>query len=54
MFAYCYDLRVTEGESTVESPWTISKLSPTLSALEVSHRRLHVRILLTYFRHLRR
>ncbi|RKP06041.1 SHQ1 protein-domain-containing protein [Thamnocephalis sphaerospora] len=35
MFAFCYDHRVTEGESTVESPWTICKLSSTLSSLEV-------------------
>jgi protein SHQ1 len=34
LFAYCYDYRTTEAESNVESPWTISKLSATLSAFE--------------------
>ncbi|XP_076313606.1 protein SHQ1 homolog [Tachypleus tridentatus] len=36
LFAYAYDIRTTEGEQTVESSWTISKLSATLSWLEVS------------------
>lgn len=31
IFAYLYDLRTTSGEHTVESGWTIKKLSPTLS-----------------------
>lgn len=35
VFCYAYDYRVTLGESTVESAWTIVKLSPTLSWLEV-------------------
>ncbi|RKO90537.1 SHQ1 protein-domain-containing protein [Blyttiomyces helicus] len=34
IFAYCYNHRTTEGENTVESAWTICKLSSTLSALE--------------------
>lgn len=31
IFAYCYDVRVTGGEPTVESPFTIARLSATLS-----------------------
>lgn len=34
IFAYCYDIRTTEGEHNVESSWTISKLSSTLSWLD--------------------
>jgi len=34
LLAYCYDHRTTEGDGSVESPWTICKLSPTLSCLE--------------------
>ncbi|KAL1915970.1 uncharacterized protein VTP21DRAFT_6358 [Calcarisporiella thermophila] len=34
LFAYSYNHRFTEGESTVESAWTIGKLSPTLACLE--------------------
>jgi protein SHQ1 len=34
IFGYCYDCRMTEGDSNVESPWTISILSPTLSWFE--------------------
>uniref|UniRef100_H3CPH7 Protein SHQ1 homolog n=1 Tax=Tetraodon nigroviridis TaxID=99883 RepID=H3CPH7_TETNG len=34
LLAYCYEVRSTEGEHTVESPWTIRKLSGTLSWLE--------------------
>ncbi|KAJ3247057.1 Hsp90 cochaperone shq1 [Chytriomyces hyalinus] len=34
LFAYCYDHRTTEGDFTVESAWTIAKLSPTLSCFE--------------------
>lgn len=33
--AYCYNHRTTEGENTVESAWTLSRLSATLSWLEV-------------------
>ncbi|KAJ3077092.1 Hsp90 cochaperone shq1 [Podochytrium sp. JEL0797] len=33
-FAYCYDHRTTEGDSTVESAWTMAKVSPTLSCFE--------------------
>ena len=35
IFAYAYDVRTTEGEHSVESGWTISKLSSTLSWFEV-------------------
>lgn len=35
LFAYSYNLRSTEGESTVESAWTLCRLSATLSCLEV-------------------
>lgn len=31
LFSYCYDKRTTLNESTVESSWTINKLSSTLS-----------------------
>ncbi|CAK1594489.1 unnamed protein product [Parnassius mnemosyne] len=31
LYAYCYDKRTTLNESTVESSWTINKLSSTLS-----------------------
>ncbi|KAJ3050361.1 Hsp90 cochaperone shq1 [Rhizophlyctis rosea] len=34
LFAYCYNHRTTEGENTVESFWTICKLSATLSSFE--------------------
>ncbi|XP_053297408.1 protein SHQ1 homolog [Pleuronectes platessa] len=34
LLAYCYDVRCTEGEHNVESPWTIRKLSGTLCWLE--------------------
>ncbi|XP_046581089.1 protein SHQ1 homolog [Haliotis rubra] len=34
IFCYMYSYRVTEGEHNVESGWTISKLSATLSWLE--------------------
>ncbi|CAI2349899.1 unnamed protein product [Caenorhabditis sp. 36 PRJEB53466] len=33
VFAYCYDQRVNDWESTCESGWTCSKLSPSLSYL---------------------
>lgn len=34
LLAYCYEVRVTEGEHSVESAWTIRKLSPTLCWFE--------------------
>ncbi|XP_020023903.2 protein SHQ1 homolog [Castor canadensis] len=34
LLAYCYEIRVTEGEQNVESAWNIRKLSPTLSWFE--------------------
>ncbi|CAG8631110.1 1995_t:CDS:2, partial [Ambispora leptoticha] len=34
LYAYSYNHRVYEGEITVESAWTIGKLSPTISCLE--------------------
>ncbi|KAH6582912.1 hypothetical protein BASA61_008324 [Batrachochytrium salamandrivorans] len=34
LFGYCYNLRTTEGEDTVESAWTICKLSGTLSCFD--------------------
>ncbi|XP_055484635.1 protein SHQ1 homolog isoform X2 [Psammomys obesus] len=34
LLAYCYEVRVTEGEYNVESAWTIRKLSPTLCWFE--------------------
>ncbi|KAF9172069.1 hypothetical protein BGX21_008302 [Mortierella sp. AD011] len=34
LFAYSYDLRVSEGDTTVETAWTICKLSPSMAALE--------------------
>ncbi|KAI8808749.1 SHQ1 protein-domain-containing protein [Cladochytrium replicatum] len=34
MFGYCYNYRTMEGQNTVESPWTIAKLSATLSCFE--------------------
>uniref|UniRef100_W5MUY5 Protein SHQ1 homolog n=1 Tax=Lepisosteus oculatus TaxID=7918 RepID=W5MUY5_LEPOC len=34
ILAYVYEVRVTEGEKNVESPWNIRKLSGTLSWLE--------------------
>ena len=35
-FAYSYDNRTTLGDPTVESNWTIAKLCPVFSHLEVS------------------
>lgn len=35
LFGSCYNSRTTLGESTVESSWTINKLSSTLSWFEV-------------------
>ncbi|KAL2915200.1 hypothetical protein HK105_205307 [Polyrhizophydium stewartii] len=34
LFGHCYNLRTTEGEPTVESAWTICKLSGTLSCFD--------------------
>ncbi|CAN8001361.1 unnamed protein product [Ixodes hexagonus] len=34
LFAYTYNVRVTEGDNNVESGWTVSKLSATLSWFE--------------------
>ncbi|XP_034441236.1 protein SHQ1 homolog [Hippoglossus hippoglossus] len=34
LLAYCYEVRSTDGEHNVESPWTIRKLSGTLCWLE--------------------
>ncbi|KAH7825763.1 putative protein SHQ1 [Monocercomonoides exilis] len=33
MFAFCYDMRLSEGEGNPESMWTYTTLSPTLSNL---------------------
>ena len=34
LFAYCYEVRSTEGEPTVESGWTVAQLSSLLSFLD--------------------
>jgi protein SHQ1 len=34
IFAYCYDMRITQGDPNVESAHTVSVLSPSLSWLE--------------------
>lgn len=34
LFAYMYDLRSNEGESTVESAWTIGKLAPQICCVD--------------------
>jgi len=34
IYCYAYDYRTTMGDSTVESAWTIAKISPTLSWLD--------------------
>ncbi|XP_010139131.1 PREDICTED: protein SHQ1 homolog, partial [Buceros rhinoceros silvestris] len=34
LLAYCYEIRVNEGDKNVESPWNIRKLSATLCWLE--------------------
>lgn len=39
LFGYCYNHRTTLGENTVESGWTIAKLSSTLSWFEVTYRK---------------
>lgn len=36
LYAYCYDVRSTQGDPTVESAWTICKLSPLFAALDDS------------------
>lgn len=33
LLAFCYEIRVMQGEITCESGWTINKLSATLSYL---------------------
>jgi len=47
LFAYSYNHRFTEGENNIESAWTIGKISPTISSLEVGiqGRGKHLRIL---------
>lgn len=37
MYAFCYNHRTTQGDNTVESAWTINKLSATLSWLQVKN-----------------
>lgn len=39
IYSYAYDFRTTLGEGNVESAWTVSKISPTLSWFEA--RSLH-------------
>ncbi|KAG0318856.1 hypothetical protein BGZ97_003179 [Linnemannia gamsii] len=34
LFAYSYDLRTSEGDTSVETAWTICKLSPSMAALD--------------------
>eukprot|EP01105_Mastigella_eilhardi_P024670 TRINITY_DN6473_c0_g1_i2.p1 TRINITY_DN6473_c0_g1~~TRINITY_DN6473_c0_g1_i2.p1 ORF type:complete len:437 (+),score=122.96 TRINITY_DN6473_c0_g1_i2:366-1676(+) len=34
LYGYAYDMRATQGEHTVESAWTVAKLSPLLSWLD--------------------
>lgn len=34
LFAYSYDMRVTEGDANIETAWTICKLSATMAALD--------------------
>lgn len=34
VFAFCYDVRATVGEHSVESAWTISRISPSISFLD--------------------
>jgi hypothetical protein len=40
LFAYCYDHRITGGEPSCESAWTITILSPMLSWLESYYHQL--------------
>lgn len=35
VYAFCYNHRTTQGDNTVESAWTVNKLSATLSWLQV-------------------
>lgn len=51
--SYCYNHRTTQGENTVESGWTICKLSSTLSYLDEFHQlstclRSFIRRVITY------
>ncbi|NXA80199.1 SHQ1 protein, partial [Thryothorus ludovicianus] len=41
LLSYCYDVRVNEGDSNVESSWNIRKLSAALCWLEVSFSSIH-------------
>ncbi|NXS35200.1 SHQ1 protein, partial [Pomatostomus ruficeps] len=41
LLAYCYEIRVNEGDKNVESSWNIRKLSATLCWLEVSFSSIH-------------
>ena len=41
MFAYVYDLKVTEGKHCVESCWNVARLSSTLSWFDVSNLGCH-------------
>ncbi|KAF9153762.1 hypothetical protein BG015_002684 [Linnemannia schmuckeri] len=34
LFAYSYDLRTSEGDTSIETAWTICKLSPSIAALD--------------------
>ena len=34
LFSYAYDRRITQGETTPESAWTICALTPAISALD--------------------
>lgn len=39
IYSYAYDFRTTLGEGNVESAWTVTKISPTLSWFDVCIRR---------------
>ena len=41
LLAYCYDSRTTMSDPTVESAWTIAKISGTLSWLEVDAKNIY-------------
>lgn len=34
LFSYCYEIRSFQGETTIESAWTIGKMSPQISCLD--------------------
>lgn len=34
LFAYCYEIRSNEGDSNIESGWTIGKLTPQIACLD--------------------